>query len=170
MEFIQITDPEDFRGKEIYQSYCSTFCEEERRSGKQFRRLFSNPHVKVWSVLHDLQNIGYLISWEMTGFIFVEHFEIFAPFRSMNHGSEIITKLFKEYTHIVLEAEPETQDHNAKRRISFYRRNGFCIIDETYMQPSYGEGKNPLNLWLLANWKPEKTDWIKEEIYDIVYR
>jgi hypothetical protein len=60
-------------------------------------------------------------------------------------------------------------DENAKRRIAFYQKNGFAIIDETYVQPCYEEGKNSLNLWLLANWNPEKTDWIKEEIYDVVY-
>ena len=101
---------------------------------------------------------------------FLEHFEIFSEYRSLKYGSEIIADLFRDYSHIILEAEPETLNNDAQRRIDFYKRNGFRIIDEQYIQPSYGEGKSPLNLWLLANWQPEKLDWIKEEIYDIVYR
>ena len=169
MEYLQVTSYDDFRAKEIFDSYCQTFPEDERRSENQFRQLFSNPKVKVFSILHELKNIGDIISWELTNFVFVEHFEVFSEFRSLKFGSEIITLLFKNYSHIVLEAEPENLDENAKRRIAFYQKNGFAIIDETYVQPCYEEGKNSLNLWLLANWNPEKTDWIKEEIYDVVY-
>ena len=100
----------------------------------------------------------------------MEHFEIFSEYRSLKYGSEIIADLFRDYSYIILEAEPETLNSDAQRRIDFYKRNGFKIIDEQYIQPSYGEGKSPLKLWLLANWQPEKIDWIKEEIYDIVYR
>ncbi|SUX46760.1 hypothetical protein [Chryseobacterium indoltheticum] len=38
-----------------------------------------------------------------------------------------------------------------------------------YVQPSYGEGKNSLKLWLLANYTPENLEEVKDEIYDIVY-
>ncbi|MGV8915210.1 MAG: N-acetyltransferase [Kaistella sp.] len=169
MEYLQINSFEDFRAVEIYKSYCETFPEDERRGEKQFRSLFTNPKVKVWSVLKDLQNIGYLISWELTNFIFIEHFEIFSEFRSLKYGSVIIQDLFKNYSHIVLESEPETLDDIAKRRIGFYERNGFQIIDKNYEQPAYEPGKNKLDLWLLANWQPENLQHVKEEIYDVVY-
>lgn len=170
MEYLQVHSFDDFRAEQIFKSYCETFPEDERRSEDQFQSLFSNPNVKVFSVLKDLKNIGYLIIWELSNSVFVEHFEIFSEYRSLKYGSEIIADLFRDYSHIILEAEPETLNDDAQRRIEFYKRNGFRIIDEQYIQPSYGEGKSPLNLWLLANWHPEKTDWIKEEIYDIVYR
>ena len=116
MEYLQINSFDDYRVAEIYKSYCETFPEDERRSEQQFRHLFSNPRVKVFSVLKDLKNIGYLISWELTNFVFIEHFEIFSEFRSLKYGSEIISHLYKNYSHIVLEAEPEDQkrhDHGA---------------------------------------------------------
>ena len=169
MEYIQVPSCDAFRAQEIFKSYCETFPEDERRSEQQFRGLFKNPKVKVLSVLENLQNIGYLVTWELTNFVFVEHFEIFSQFRSMKYGSEIIGDLYKNYSHIVLEAEPATQSADATRRIGFYERNGFGIIDEKYIQPCYDPQKRSLNLWLLANWKPEKTDWITEEIYDVVY-
>ncbi|AZI66770.1 N-acetyltransferase [Kaistella daneshvariae] len=170
MEYLEISQHDDFRALEIYKSYCESFPADEQRNEKQFRGLFMNPKVKVYSVLRELENIGYLICWEMTDFVFLEHFEIFSEFRSKKYGSEILADLFKKYLHIVLEAEPSDLDEDAKRRISFYEQNGFHIIDENYVQPPYDPEKNALNLWLLANWKPEKTDWIKEEIYDVVYR
>ncbi len=169
MEYLQIPTYDDYRAVEIYASYCVTFPPDERRSEQQFSKLFSNPCVKVCSILHELKNIGYIISWELTGFVFIEHFEIFSDFRSLKYGSDVISHLFKSYTHIVLEAEPENLDENARRRIEFYRRNGFEVIDENYEQPCYEPSKSALKLWLLANWQPEKTDWIKEEIYDVVY-
>lgn len=169
MEYVQITSTDDFRTEEIYKSYCETFPEDERRGEAQFKCLFKNPKVKVHALLDDLNNVGYLISWELTNFIFIEHFEIFSEFRSQKYGAEMISHLFKNYSHIVLEAEPEHLDEDAKRRLHFYTKNGFSVIDENYVQPCYEEGKNPLDLWLLANWQPEKTDWIKEEIYDVVY-
>lgn len=170
MEFIPITSFDDFRTNEIFQSYCQTFPEDERRNEEQFRHLFSNPKVKILSVLEDLKEIGYVISWELTNFVFIEHFEIFSEFRSKKYGSEIIAHLFKNYSHIVLEVKPESLSEDAKRRISFYQKNGFVLIDETYIQPSYELGKNPLELWLLANWQPENIHWIKEELCDVVYK
>lgn len=170
LEYLQVHASDDFRATQIFKSYCETFPEDERRSQEQFQSLFSYPNVKVISVLKDLKSIGYLIVWELSNSVFVEHFEIFSEYRSLKFGSEIISDLFRDYSHIILEAEPETLNIDAQRRIDFYKRNGFTIIDKQYLQPSYGEGKSPLKLWLLANWQPEKLDWIKEEIYDIVYR
>ncbi len=169
MEYLEVQLCDDFRATSIYDSYCETFPADERRCEKQFRALFTNPKVKVYSVLDELKNIGYLICWELTDFVFLEHFEIFSEFRSNKYGAQIIADLFKDYSRIVLEAEPATLSTDAERRISFYEKNGFGVIDESYVQPPYDAEKNPLDLWLLANWNPEKTDWIKEEIYDVVY-
>ena len=104
MEFIQITSLDDFRSKEIYSSYITSFPEDERRSPEQFSQLFNNEKVKVFSVLNDRKYIGYLIAWELTEFVFIEHFEIFSEFRSQKFGSEVIQKLFRDYSKIILEA------------------------------------------------------------------
>lgn len=169
MEFLPITSAEDYRVQEIYNSYSGTFPEEERRNWTQFVNLFSNPNVKIISVLHESKTVGYLIIWELSNYVFVEHFEVFAEFRSQKLGSYITGYLFKNYPRIILEIEPEDLNEDAKRRYSFYQKNGFTLIDEMYVQPSYGEGKQSLDLWLLANYSPENIKEIKDEIYDIVY-
>ncbi|KFF08443.1 N-acetyltransferase [Chryseobacterium luteum] len=169
MEFLPIATAEDYRIQEIYASYSCTFPEDERRDWKQFTALFSNPQVKVISVLHEAHSIGYLIIWELSSYVFVEHFEVFEAFRSQKLGSHITGYLFKNHPRIILEIEPGHLGDDAKRRYSFYQKNGFTLIDEMYIQPSYGEGKKPLDLWLLANYIPEDLKRVKDEIYDVVY-
>ena len=169
MEFIPITYAEDDRVQEIYNSYISTFPVDEQRGQKQFMDLFSNPKARVMSVVHENENIGYLIVWTLSSFIFVEHFEVFEAFRSKKLGSHIISHLLESYPNIILEIEPADLGGDAERRYSFYQRNNFSLIDTTHVQPSYGEGKKSLNLWLLSNYTPENVDAIKEEICDTVY-
>jgi len=169
MEFLQITSPEDYRIKQIFDSYSSTFPEDERRDWDKFVRLFVHPKVKILSVLNNTQNIGYLIIWELSNYVFVEHFEVFSEFRNQKLGSHITNYLFKNYPRIILEIEPENLNEDSKRRFSFYQRNGFNLIDDMYIQPSYGETKKSLQLWLLANYHPENVKELKDEIYDIVY-
>lgn len=169
MEFLHITSPEDYRVQEIYSSYCKTFSEDERRDWEKLISLFSNPKAKIISVLHESKNIGYLILWELSNYTFVEHFEVFEEFRNQKLGSYITKYLFENNPRIILEIEPEHWGENAARRYDFYQRNGFRLIDEMYVQPSYGQGKKPLDLWLLANYTPENLKDVKDEIYDIVY-
>ncbi|ASK31740.1 N-acetyltransferase [Chryseobacterium sp. T16E-39] len=169
MEFLPITSPEDYKIKDIYHSYSTTFPEDERRDWDQFVKLFTNPNVKIISVLHESEAIGYLIFWELSDYIFVEHFEVFEKFRSQKLGSHITGYLFKNHPRIILEIEPAHLGEDAQRRYSFYQKNGFSLIEEMYVQPSYGEGKQPLDLWLLANYSPKDLKKVKEEIYDVVY-
>ncbi len=169
MEFNQVSSSDDYRAEEIFSSYCSAFPEDERRCERQFKCLFDNEKVRVISILDGLNNVGYMICWELSNCVFVEHFEIFSEFRSQKFGSESIKELFKNYSKIVLEAEPETLDDVSRNRVEFYKKNGFGVIDENYMQPAYEDGKNPVPLWLMANFSPEKSDLLRDEIYDIVY-
>lgn len=169
MEFIQITSPDDYRVQKIYDSYAASFPEDERRDWYKFVRLFEHPLVNVLSVLNDSENIGYLVLWELENHTFVEHFEVFTEFRNQKLGSKIMEYLTTNHPRIILEIEPGNLNENSQRRFSFYQKNGFHLIDEMYIQPSYGEGKKPLSLWLLSNYYPENLSQVKDEIYDVVY-
>lgn len=169
MEFLLITSTEDHRVQEIYTSYTTTFPIDEQRNKGQFLDLFSNPKVRFMSVVHESETIGYLILWELSSFVFVEHFEVFEAFRSKKLGSHIMNHLLENYPRIILEIEPAELNEDAKRRYSFYQRNRFELIDTTYIQPSYGDGKQSLNLWLLANYSPENVEELKSEICTTVY-
>lgn len=169
MEFQIIASYEDYRTPKIVKAYTTSFPADERRNDKQFQDLFNHPLVKIFSVLDENQHKGYLVTWQLSHALFVEHFEVFEEYRGHNLGSKILTELHNMYSKIVLESEPPTLNEIAKRRINFYQRNSFAIIDEAYIQPSYGVGKYPLSLYLLANFAPENLTLLKEEIYDTVY-
>lgn len=169
MELNQIKDGQDFRFKNLYENYCKTFPENERRSHSQFTDLFENDKVKVFSILNESNFIGYLIVWELEDFAFLEHFEVFEEFRNRHFGGEILKKLIQLYSHIILETESQDYNEDAPRRINFYTRNGFELISNSYVQPSYGDDKSSLELLLFANFKPKNLKSITDNIYDVVY-
>ncbi len=169
MEFIEIIYPTDARVQPILDSYEVSFPENERRDRTQFYKLFDNKNTNVISLVQENQNIGYLILWKLSDFVFVEHFEVFEAFRNKKYGSEILQGLAKVYSQLILEIEPAFLDELSNRRYGFYQRNGFQLLDENYIQPSYGKGKPDLSLWLLGNFNIEDVQKYKDEIYKIVY-
>lgn len=156
--------------QQIFQSYLSSFPEDERRDENDFWAIFNNPNAQVLSISESQQPIGYLILWKMLDFIFIEHFEVFECFRGRSLGSKILNELIKKHSKIILETEPSTLNDIAKRRVKFYQRNHFEILDKNYIQPSYGIGKNPLNLWLMGTFTPKNIEKYIHEIYKIVYQ
>lgn len=169
MEFQLVSSFEDYRTEKILQGYTSSFPAEERRDDTKFRNLFENPNVNIFSILEDQHHKGYLITWHLSQGLFLEHFEIYDDFRGQNLGSKVLTELHKIYPKIILESEPSDLNDIAARRIDFYKRNSFAVVDEAYVQPSYGEGKPSLNLYLLTSFPCENLDLLKEEIWDTVY-
>ena len=169
MEFQKIYDWKDEKVSEILYAYQNSFPPDERRDNEQLQKLFNNENAEIISILNENENIGYLILWKLSDFVFIEHFEIFECFRGKSFGSDILQNLLQKHPKIVLESEPDYLSNIAAKRISFYKRNGFKVIDEQYIQPSYGEGKKPLTLFLLSSETTENVEKIKEEIYQKVY-
>ncbi len=72
---------------------------------------------------------------------------------------------------ICLEAELPADDL-ARRRIGFYKRNGFVVNGYDYVQPPYEEGKSSIPMKILSYGRPLKEDEfnkIKLLIYKEVY-
>ena len=81
----------------------------------------------------------------------------------------MVKTLIEEHSNIILESEPSYLSDIAERRIGFYQKNSLSIINESYIQPSYEEGKNPLELFLMASWLPEDIQAVEQEIHRTVY-
>jgi GNAT superfamily N-acetyltransferase len=143
----------------IFYRYEKTFPEEERRSKDQFLDLAVNPDAFVYSINHEDENIGYCVIWELQEFYFLEHFEVFEEFRNQKFGEKILESLQEKFEKLILETEPD----------SLSERNGFSVIEKKYLQPSYGEGKYAVNLFLMANFQPENLETLVQEIYSTVY-
>ncbi len=153
----------------IFSVYEKTFPEEERRDKEQFLALSENPDVYIFSIKHHETAIGYAVLWEIADFHFLEHFEVFAKFRNHHFGTEILMTLQEKFPKVVLESEPENLNETARKRIGFYRRNGFEITDKNYIQPNYAPDKNTVNLYLLSNFAPDNSEILAKKIHDIVY-
>lgn len=154
----------------IFAAYESTFPEDERRDESQFLALLDNPDSFIFSVKNDETHVGYVILWKLEDCYYLEHFEVFEEFRNLKLGSQILAELKAKFGNIVLESEPSHLDEMAERRINFYLRNGFSIISEDYIQPSYGPGKNSMNLFLLSNFDVTEVQVIEKELHTKVYQ
>ncbi|WP_434979744.1 GNAT family N-acetyltransferase [Daejeonia sp. YH14] len=168
MNFIPVIRHDQPEASLIYNAYCKAFPENERRSKEQYLRLFDTGEAEILLIKHETEKIGYLILWKLSDCVYIEHFEIFPEFRSRKFGSLVLRKLHQIYPETVLESEPEDQDDIAERRIRFYERNGFHIIDREYIQPSYGEGKKSLRLYLLSTVRMDAGK-VSREIHRTVY-
>lgn len=153
----------------IFSRYEKTFPEDERRSKEQFLDLAENPDVFVFLIKNKDETIGYCVIWELSNFYFLEHFEVFEEFRNQKFGEKILESLQEKFEKMILETEPDSLSEIAARRLQFYQRNGFEIVEKNYLQPSYGEGKSSLHLFLMANFEPENVETLIQEIHKIVY-
>ena len=153
----------------IFSRYENTFPEDERRSREQFLDLAENPDVFVFLIKNEDETIGYCVIWELSDFYFLEHFEVFEEFRNQKFGEKILESLQEKFEKMILETEPDSLSEIAARRLQFYQRNGFNIIEKNYLQPSYGEGKSSLHLFLMGNFSPENLENSIKEIHEVVY-
>lgn len=154
----------------IFAAYESTFPIDERRDETQFLALLENPDSFIFAVKNEEGQVGYVILWKLEDCYYLEHFEVFEEFRNLKLGSQILTELKDKFGNIVLESEPSHLDEMAERRINFYLRNGFSIISEDYIQPSYGPGKNSMNLFLMSNFHVVDAKNLEQELHIKVYQ
>ena len=111
--------------------------QERRDSIWQRKNADESPLFHNTLITDDDNPIGLLTYWDFKDFIYIEHFAIDARLRNGGYGQQALSAL-KEQTElpIVLEAEEPT-DELTKRRIGFYRRQGFILQDFSYQQPPY---------------------------------
>lgn len=94
---------------------------------------------------------GFITCWDLGICLYVEHFATSPEMRGAGIGSAILRDfLTKAGKPVVLEVEhPDTEI--ARRRIGFYRRNGFELWEDVdYIQPPYSPGQSAVPLLLMA--------------------
>ena len=69
----------------------------------------------------------------------------------------------------LLEAEPAETDITT-RRVRYYERNGYRVLDKEYRQPSYRPGGEGCALWVMGNRTEEglaeKLETIRQAVYE----
>lgn len=173
MKLERITDINNDTYRSLCCLYTESFPEIERRSITQLDTLVAtkkNMHFNA--IIEDDGRIaGLMIFWDFEDFIYLEHFAIFPEMRNGGTGRRTLQLLSGTTDKPkILEAEP-ADNGIAGRRIEFYRRNGFEVIDQDYEQPSYRPCEEGMPLWIMSTviYDKEKTkeitDKIKKEIY-----
>lgn len=117
--------------------------------------------------------IALLTVWSLDGIAFIEHFAVSPTLRGGGLGSRVLGEVAGLYqVPICLEVErPETE--MARRRIGFYRRNGFYLNEYDYEQPAYGEDRAPVPLYIMTTGGEidrAAFERIRDELYRGVYR
>lgn len=123
------------------QLYVDSFPAEERRPIEQMPPDDSAFH------LYAIESYGLITTWQFPDFTLIEHFAIHPHLRKQGIGSEVLTALTGN---LILEVEPAETSPLAARRIKFYQRNGFKLLNVPYMQPPYAPGLPEVELRLMV--------------------
>ncbi len=138
--------------KAVLPLYESAYPLEERREVDALLRLIDDaPEMSFRVVLMDGVPVGLFITWDFGEFFYCEHLAVSSELRSAGIGGKVLAWLRREVPMFqILEVEP-AETEMAARRINYYQRNGFILLTQDYVQPSYRAGGEPLPLWLMGN-------------------
>ena len=161
MELIPLPK-EDFDS--FYALVEKSFIEEERRDYSDALALFTEGKYEILKIVSDNEAVGFISLWHFTDFVFAEHFVTYERYRNRGFGAQALGILRKRLKRIVLEAEPPVSELT-KRRLAFYKRNGFVENPEDYTQPAYKKGKSGVKLVIMSY--PERLEGFEDTVTKI---
>lgn len=159
---------------QIEVTYNESFPEAERRDFSLVRELLrTNPLFSITALTKEGQYAGFISSWRLEGFTYLEHFAIEPAFRNGGIGGTVMKKFMDAYckSPVVLEVELPNEEMS-KRRIGFYQRLGFIYDSHTYFQPPYRAGEPMLELRLMTRGDIDMEasfEHVKRSIHKEVY-
>lgn len=152
--------------------YLDAFPPDERREHSELEAINSYSGYLFNAILENDKIAGILETWEFGTFRFLEHIAIVPDLQGKGFGSRVLHDyLIQSVKPVFLEAEPPT-DAISLRRVQFYLKSGFNIVDFDYTQPPYYPGKNSVPMVLMSNasLQPENIVEALKIIKENVYR
>ena len=166
MQFLRV-EIEDF--DEAYSCIEESFPLCERRTYQEAKVILQSKEYTLFYIEENGKRIGLLGVWLLNDFCFIEHFAIYPCFRNNGFGAKALTLAKSKWKTLVLEAEPDTTEI-AKRRLEFYKRNGFLQNGFEYKQPAYRDGEDDVELVILSYpTMLNESKKVVKEIYKKVY-
>lgn len=138
--------------KKIEQLYVDSFPPDERRELSDFEKITSECNCfSVLEVETASGFAGFLSFWRLQGCVYIEHFAISPALRNSGIGEQVLKDFQARVGEpVIFEVEPPLGD-TARRRISFYQRNGFSLWEDIdYVQPPYGHDRQALPMRLMT--------------------
>lgn len=169
----RITSAQDADFRKLTELYFEAFPPEERRDILQLEHLLQHQENMYFNAVEcDGQLSGLFVYWNFGDFWYLEHLAVYAEMRNKKIGRQILDFVRGNLEGIrLLEAEP-AEEETAVRRVNYYQRNGYKILDKEYVQPSYDGVRSSLPLWIMGNEEySEKSllenhiSTIKEQVY-----
>ncbi len=157
----------------VYQLMKAAFPPDERRPYElQLSLLEREDYSILVNASPNGEPAAFFAIYDLNDFLFIEHFAVGAKFRNRGLGSMLLGELKKSSTcPLCLEVELPKNDLS-RRRIEFYRRNGFFYNDYPYTQPPLATGQDPVVLRLMTTDTPLTEGQFKaarDLIYNRVY-
>lgn len=170
LKLIRIVDPGDVRLEKLLPLYEEAFPVAERRDAEQLRKLIrEKPEMFFNAVECDGELSGLFVYWKFEEFYYLEHLAVYPEMRNKKIGQQVLDYIAAHLSGLrLLEAEPADTEI-ASRRVNYYRRNGYEVLNDQYRQPSYCACGYAMSLWLMGNQPTDKLKAFEEQIRDKVY-
>lgn len=155
----------DPRMADLGRLYEEAFPEPERRDLRQLKELTEScPQMYFNAVEDGGQLAGLFVYWDFGDFYFLEHLAVYAGMRNRKIGQQVLDYVAKNLPGVrLLEVEPPVEEI-AARRVNYYRRNGYEVLDKTYRQPSYRCLGEDYPLWIMGNCPGIEKEKLQEYI------
>lgn len=158
VEFSLIRNENDLYS--IKDLYVNSFPPNERREFDKVKFQILKPENEIFKILLGDIVVGFISIWNFSDFVFIEHFAVKQELRGQGIGSDVINQITSKINKpFVLEVEPPTEEFSIKR-VNFYKRLGFRLVDKLYMQPSYDGVKPEVELRLMLTADDYSDDWL----------
>ena len=150
----RITQAEDEAFRKLTALYTEAFPVEERREiGQLGELLHTEPAMYFNAVECDGQLAGLFVYWDFGSFYYL--------------GQQILDWVKEQLQGVrLLEVEP-AETEMATRRIHYYERNGYRILDRNYLQPPYVKGGKDFPLWVMGNGSGQSAEVLNRQIQTI---
>ncbi|HET7732323.1 MAG TPA: GNAT family N-acetyltransferase [Paludibacter sp.] len=174
LNFYRISSVSDPLFSKLYNLYVLAFPQDERRNWGGFEfELGYEKHFCAHALVQDDKFVGLFNYWTFDRFYYIEHVAVSSAMRGQNIGTQAM-ETFKQQTKlpIILEVEMPNSP-TAIRRINFYEKLGFTVLNShNYAQPPYEGDGFLIPMQLMSNdthFADTHFELIKETLYDKVY-